>query len=80
MLDRNDFGVASDVYGLGSTLFTPLTGRAAYAADTEAQQLKAIMSGPARSVVGPGIPDGLSAVIANAMARVRRTALRRLTP
>jgi serine/threonine protein kinase len=69
VLDRNAFGVASDVYGLGSTLFTLLTGRAAFAADTEARQILAILNDPPPAIDQPGVPVGLSAVIATAMAK-----------
>ena len=69
VLDRNAFGVASDVYGLGSTMFTLLTGRAAFAADTEARQIIAILNDPAPEIDQPGVPAGLSAVIATAMAK-----------
>jgi serine/threonine protein kinase len=69
VLDRNAFGVASDVYGLGSTLFTLLTGRAAFASDTEARQILAIMNDPVPRAEGPGVPAALGAVIAKAMAK-----------
>jgi serine/threonine protein kinase len=69
VLDRNAYGIASDVYSLGSTLYTLLTGRAAFAADTEARQIVAIMNDPPPPIDLEDVPEALKAVILGAMSK-----------
>jgi Protein kinase domain/NB-ARC domain len=63
---------ASDVYGLGATLFAALTGHAAYERRSGEQvvaQFLRIATDPAPDLRDLGIPDDVAAVIEMAMAR-----------
>src|ERR1700752_4964276 len=63
---------ASDVYGLGATLFCALTGRAAFARRSGEQlvaQLVRITKESAPDLREQGIPDDLAVVIEGAMSR-----------
>jgi hypothetical protein len=63
---------ASDVYGLGATLFAALTGHAAYERRSGEQvvtQFLRIATEPALDLRGTGIPDDIAAAVENAMSR-----------
>jgi len=63
---------ASDVYGLGATLFAALTGHAAFERHKGEQvvaQFLRIASEPVPDLRGGGIPDDVSAAIERAMSR-----------
>src|SRR5215211_7973638 len=63
---------ASDVYGLGATLFAALTGHAAYERRSGEQvvaQFLRIATEPVPDLRDSGIPDDVSAVIEKAMSR-----------
>src|SRR6478672_1076386 len=63
---------ASDVYGLGATLFCALTGHAAYERRSGEQvvaQFLRIASEPVPDLRGQGLPDDVAAAIEVAMAR-----------
>ena len=63
---------ASDVYGLGATLFAALTGHAAYERKSGEQvvtQFLRIATEPVPDLRDSGIPDDVSAVVAKAMSR-----------
>ncbi|MFC7447149.1 protein kinase domain-containing protein [Rhodococcus daqingensis] len=63
---------ASDVYGLGATLFCALTGHAAFERHSGEQvvaQFLRITTQPVPDLREKGIPDAVSAVIESAMAR-----------
>jgi non-specific serine/threonine protein kinase len=63
---------ASDVYGLGATLFAALTGHAAYERKSGEQvvtQFLRIATEPAPDLRDSGIPDDVSAVVEKAMSR-----------
>jgi predicted ATPase len=63
---------ASDVYGLGATLFAALTGHAAYERKSGEQvvtQFLRIATEPAPDLRDTGIPDDVSAVVEKAMSR-----------
>ncbi|QHE73328.1 protein kinase domain-containing protein [Rhodococcus sp. WAY2] len=63
---------ASDVYGLGATLFSALTGHAAFERRTGEQvvaQFLRITTQPVPDLTEQGIPDDVSDTIARAMAR-----------
>jgi tetratricopeptide (TPR) repeat protein len=67
---HGDVGPASDVYGLGATLFHLLTGRAAVEGGGLVEMLRRVQHGevpPARQV-NPGVPAALEAVCRKAMA------------
>ncbi|MFE3257178.1 protein kinase [Nocardia sp. NPDC059091] len=66
---------ASDVYGLGATLFCALTGHAAYerrSGEEVVAQFLRITQQPVPDLREQGIPDDVSAVIAAAMSREPR--------
>jgi hypothetical protein len=62
----------TDVYGVGAVLFTSLTGRPPYEADTlQALVLAVINQEPARPrSINPDIPENLELIVQRAMARV----------
>jgi serine/threonine-protein kinase len=67
----DDFGVASDVYSLGATLYELLTGDAAFRGDSQAEVLDKARNGsfpPPRSVCR-FVPAPLEAICCKAMAR-----------
>jgi predicted ATPase len=64
--------VASDVYGLGATLFAALTGHAAYERKSGEQvvtQFLRIATEPVPDLRDSGIPEDVSAVVERAMSR-----------
>ena len=62
---------ASDVYALGAVLYEALTGRVTFPHERKLQTLFAHVNDepPAPSQVDPGVPDGLDAVVATALAK-----------
>jgi len=68
ILDGNEYGVPSDVYALSSTLYTLLTGRAPFQADSDARLILAILKGDLAPMDVPGVPAGVEAVIRKGMA------------
>lgn len=68
VLASNEYGPASDIYSLGSTLFTLLAGSPPFEGTTEAQQLTLIRTTPLRAINRPGIPQGLVDVLEQALA------------
>ena len=63
---------ASDVYGLGATLFTALTGHAAFErldGEQVVAQFVRITSGPVPALDTRGMPADIAAVVVRAMAR-----------
>lgn len=64
--------VASDVYGLAATLFTAISGRAAYgrrSGEELVAQLLRISTDPVPDLRAEGVPDAVWEVIARAMSR-----------
>lgn len=64
--------VASDVYSLGSTLFTLLAGKPAFVEPTDEMLAAAILrvtTGPVPDLRPYGVPEGLAGVIEQAMAK-----------
>jgi serine/threonine-protein kinase len=66
----DQLGPASDVYGLGATLYALLTGRAPFAGDGAGQVLSRVQKGdfPPPRQVDLGVPAALEAVCLKAMA------------
>lgn len=65
-------GAASDVYGLGATLFTALTGHAAFErldGEQVVAQFVRITTGPEPDLGRHGVPAEVAEVVARAMAR-----------
>jgi serine/threonine-protein kinase len=64
-----EIGPATDVYGLGATLFTLLTGRPPWQGSAQ-EVIERVRAGASRSprAVNPGVPKALEAVVRKAMA------------
>jgi len=64
------FDARSDIYSLGATLFTLLTGRPPYEGTT-AEKLRQHQSAPPRDIraIRPDVPSGLNAVVTRMMAK-----------
>jgi len=72
VLNRGTPTSASDIYGLGATLFSALTGHAAFerrSGERVMAQFVRIKSQQAPTLQEYGIPEGVSAVISRAMSR-----------
>src|SRR5262245_12101013 len=67
-------GQASDIYGLGATLYAVLTGRAPVAGKYLHEVLRAVERGewPPPRQVNPAVPPALEAVCLKAMALLPR--------
>ncbi|WP_068268770.1 serine/threonine-protein kinase [Aldersonia kunmingensis] len=72
LVEGRPASVASDVYGLGATLFTALNGEAAFArrqGEAVVAQLLRISTEALPDLRGRGVPDEFSTLIEQAMAR-----------
>lgn len=69
VLQRGEYGVASDVYALASTAFMLLTGHSAFARGNQFAQMRAIVEEPVPPIGRGDVPAGLEAVIARGMAK-----------
>ncbi|HVL27355.1 MAG TPA: serine/threonine-protein kinase, partial [Acidimicrobiales bacterium] len=72
VLDGQAAGVAADVYSLGSTLFTMLAGRPAFARRPDeplAALLMRILRDPVNDLRPRGVPDAVCRVVEQAMAK-----------
>jgi serine/threonine protein kinase len=70
VLEGNTPTATSDVYGLASTLYELVAGRAAfreYAGESSAAVIVRVLSTPVRPIVAPGVPLDLSDVLTWAM-------------
>jgi serine/threonine-protein kinase len=68
---HGELGSASDVYGLGATLFHLLTGRAPFRGATPAEVTIRVVTEPAPRVrtVAPGVPIELEAIVAKCLEK-----------
>jgi serine/threonine protein kinase len=68
--DLENLGPQSDVYSLGATLFTLLTGKPSVNADSVPNALKIVRDGliPSPRQINPRVPRGLDAICKKAMA------------
>jgi branched-chain amino acid transport system substrate-binding protein len=69
VLERGDFGVASDVYALASTAYTMLTGHPPFTESNQFAQMRAIFQDPVPPMGMPGVPPALEAAVARGMAK-----------
>ncbi|WP_083163952.1 protein kinase domain-containing protein [Mycobacterium aquaticum] len=72
VLSGQSAGAAADVYGLGATLFTALTGHAAFErldGEQVVAQFVRITTGPEPDLSRHGVPADVAEVVARAMAR-----------
>jgi len=69
VLERGEYGVASDVYALASTAYTLLTGHAPFVEGNPFAQMRAIVELPVPPMEQPGVPPALEAAVAQGMAK-----------
>ena len=69
VLIDNEFGVASDVYALASTLQQALTGMPPFVANTEARQVMMILHEPPPPIGRTDLPHGLQDVISRGLEK-----------
>jgi len=69
VLDRGDYGVASDVYALASTAYTLLTGHPPFVEGNQYAQMRAIVESPVPPMGVPGVPPALEAAVVRGMAK-----------
>lgn len=70
VLDRNEYGVSSDVYSLGATLYTMLSGRPVFAATTEARTVMAVLNETPAPLGRTDVPDSLEALVMRCLAKL----------
>ena len=60
----------ADIYAMGATMFRLLAGRRVHEADTEAERLAKLVSGPAEPLgtVAPGVPAAVCGIVDRALA------------
>jgi serine/threonine protein kinase len=69
LLDRNSFGTASDVYSLGATLYTMLSGRPVFSSPTEARLILAILDEAPLPLEDPDVPPALESLVLRCLAK-----------
>jgi hypothetical protein len=69
VLDRNAYGTASDIYSLGATLYTMLSGRPVFEATTEARTVMAVLQDPPAPIGRDDVPPELEAVVMRCLAK-----------
>ena len=69
VLERGEYGVASDVYALASTAYTLLTGHPPFVAGNPFAQMRAIVESPVPPMGVPGVPPALEAAVVRGMAK-----------
>lgn len=69
VLDRNEYGVASDIYSYGATLYTLLTGRPVFQATTEARTVLAVLQDDPEPIDRDDVPDDLDALVMSCLAK-----------
>ena len=72
VLTRDEYGVASDVYSLASTVFQLLTGRTAFDGPNQFAQMRAIAEDPVPPIGRPDVPPGVEAVVRRGLAKEPR--------
>jgi serine/threonine protein kinase len=69
VFDGNRYSVASDVYSLGATGYTVVSGQAPFRSTTGIRQMMAIANDPPEEITTPGVPQELKEVLLGAMAK-----------
>lgn len=69
VLIDNEYGVASDVYALASTVHQALTGAPPFVATTEARQVMMILHEPPPPIDRPDLPAALQAAISRGLQK-----------
>ena len=69
VLSRNAYGVASDIYGLSSTLYAMCAGRAPFHYPAEAAQISAILNEPVPPIDRPDLPPVLMELLVTGLAK-----------
>lgn len=69
VLTRNAYGVASDIYGLSSTLYAMCAGKAPFHYPSEAAQISAILNDPVPSIDREDLPPALMDLLQTGLAK-----------
>jgi branched-chain amino acid transport system substrate-binding protein len=69
VLERGEYGVASDIYALASTAYTLLAGRPPFAAGNQFALMRAIVENPVPPIGRAEVPPALEAAVLRGMAK-----------
>ena len=76
VLERNSYGVSSDIYGLSSTLYAMCAGRPPFQYSAEAAQISAILSEPVPPILRADMPPDFMDLLVTGLAKDPRDRFR----